>query len=64
MARTQIEVETLHSYTIKDLIYMKENHNSKYSRSILSAVIMRFKVLRQMKYLKYLINLTLQYLNI
>lgn len=42
MGRKSLAVSTLHGHTIEQLIEMKNNHESSYARTILSAIIMRY----------------------
>ena len=42
MGRKSLGIETLHGYTIEDLVELKNSTNSKYSRLVLTVVTMRY----------------------
>lgn len=43
MGRTAQQVTTLHELTIDELVELKNTHQNQYSRTLLTAVIMRYK---------------------
>lgn len=54
MSRKTIEITTLHGYTVKELLNMKDNHDSSYARNILSAVIMKHQGFKSTEIVKVL----------
>lgn len=42
MGRKAIEVATLHGYTLEDLVALRNTHESKYARIILTVIIMKY----------------------
>ena len=42
MGRRSLQVDTLYGTTIEELIKLKNNHKSKYSRLVLTVITMRY----------------------
>lgn len=42
MGRRSLQVDTLHGTTIEELVKLKNNHKSKYSRLVLTVITMRY----------------------